>query len=92
MVNERAGKQRFSNKRWACNYDTSQYEENQHHEKKIPSEKSEEKIFKDLEVIELSEEDTQRDIETFYIHKKESSMELRNLKFKMKMSFKTTQM
>lgn len=62
MVNKRAGTQRFSNKRWAYNYDTPQYEVNQYHERKMPNEKWEEKIFRDLEVIEWSEEDIQRDV------------------------------
>lgn len=62
MVNKRAGTQRFSNKRWAYNYDTPQCEENQYHERKMSNEKWEEKIFQDLEVTEWSEEDIQRDV------------------------------
>lgn len=38
------------------------------------------KVFRDLQVRECSE-DVQRDLESFYIHEKESSIELRNLKF-----------
>lgn len=34
-------------------------EENQHHERKTPNQKSEEKMSKDIEIIEWSEEDIQ---------------------------------
>lgn len=41
-------------------------------QRKTPNQISEEKVLKDLEVIEQSEEDIQRDGERFYIHEKES--------------------
>lgn len=54
-------------------------EENQHHERKTPNEKSEEKISEDLEVIEWSEEDIQGEEGRFWINEKDSNTELGKL-------------
>lgn len=59
-------------------------EENQHHERKTPNQKSEEKISKDIEIIEWSEEDIQGEEGRFCINEKEYNTELGKLKIDFK--------